>query len=209
MNKALNQFDAVAKYYDKLSIFIFGNSIQKSQLHFLTDDFVTGNVLIIGGGTGWLAKEVLLRFQKVHVVYIDASSKMIKQTKKIVASFGDRITVIHGTEESIPVDLKFDTVIANFYFDLFTERSIHGAIGQIEKSVNRNSTWLVTDFVDENKWWQKKLLRLMFLFFNRTCGLQLKELVKWQNALEANRLRRIESEQFYKGFICASVFTRQ
>ena len=54
----LNGFDSIASIYDPIARLFFGNSITESQATFLSE-IPVGKVLILGGGSGWIATEVL------------------------------------------------------------------------------------------------------------------------------------------------------
>ena len=78
----MNNFDSVAGYYDKLSILVFGTAMRRAQTAHLHDIPLGRNVLILGGGTGWLLSELSAVNPTCKVWYIDASSKMISLSKR-------------------------------------------------------------------------------------------------------------------------------
>lgn len=182
------------------------NQKRKSQCHFLKYLESSKEVLILGGGTGWIAKEILSRFPQLSITYIEASAQMIVQAKQKISNYSNRISFIHGTEKSIPTYVQFDTVIANFYFDLFTDVDLSRALNFIRKSMTKDSLWLISDFKDDGKWWQKILLKSMFAFFRITCGIRLTKLVDWRTPLLNSGFEPLDSKAFYKGFILSSVY---
>src|SRR5688572_27433406 len=119
----MNNFDSVASFYDRLSRLIFGNSILHAQTLYLPDIPTGANVLILGGGTGWLLCELLAKKPGCKIWYIEASEKMISLSKEATRDTSHRVTFIHGTEDRIPSGITFHVVITHFYLDLFSAGS--------------------------------------------------------------------------------------
>ena len=130
----LNGFDAITPVYDWLARFVFGKSIRNAQLKFLNKIPGGSNILILGGGTGWLLSKLLEVNPTCTVWYIEASQKMLKRAQKEVhVPPTTSVYYIHGTEEDIPLGMKYNVVIANFFFDLFSPSSLQTLIRDIDK----------------------------------------------------------------------------
>jgi ubiquinone/menaquinone biosynthesis C-methylase UbiE len=200
----LNGFDKIAKVYDLLAKMIFGNSIKKAQTHFINRIPEKATVLILGGGTGWILREILKQHTDCKFVYIEASKKMLSYSRaKIVA--GSDVQFVHGTEQEIPA-MEFDVVITNFYLDLFPNEKLREIIIKVKSSLRYEGSWIVTDFVDENKWWQKFLLKLMYKFFIITCKIEAQHLPDYVGSLRETDLHAIDSRKFFGGFIKTQIF---
>lgn len=201
----LNGFDKLAAVYDDLASFVYGKSIKNSQRHFLHHIPTKAKVLILGGGTGWLLKEIMLLRPACEIWYIEASEKMIALSKSKIVK--ENIHFIHGTENDIP-PISFDIVITNFYLDLFAQQSIDKVIGKIKSSLETKSSWLVTDFLDQGKLWQKIMLRMMYSFFHYVSQIESKSLQDWNSALQENGMTKKEAKSFYNGFIESCVYNK-
>jgi ubiquinone/menaquinone biosynthesis C-methylase UbiE len=201
----LNDFDRVAFIYDFLAKLVFGKEIQESQKYFLGKIYDHSKVLVLGGGSGWLLAELLKAKPNCEIDYVEASERMIALTKKKVKN-EDRVHLIHGTEEDISLAIKYDAVITNFYLDLFTMQQLDDVLKKIQSSIKSGGLWIVTDFVDNKKWWQSILLKLMYWFFRITCGLEMQQLPEWNKSMEKIELKEVESKFFYNGFIKTAVF---
>jgi tRNA (cmo5U34)-methyltransferase len=199
-----NDFDRLAFVYDRLVRLVFGRSLTNAQKYFLNKAAEPSNILILGGGTGWILTELFKIKDNVSVCYIDASGKMIATAKTKIKN-DRRVQFIHGTENNIPADRHYDLIVTNFYLDLFTNESIKVVLGKIRNSLTPKAQWIATDFTD-NKWWQKLMLRIMYFFFRLTCNIESKKLTDWQKELHAIDAKRIESKKFYNGFIATSLF---
>ena len=201
-------FDGVAAIYDTLSNVVFGRSMVRAQTFYLRDIPSGAKVLIIGGGTGWLLNELLVVNSTCSVWYIEASAKMLDLTKERISKSSNVIHLIHGTENSIPPDIKFDAVITHFYLDLFPQTSCDQVIQKISRSMHAKSMWLVTDFINTT-WWQNILLAVMYKFFRVTCHIEASQLPEWQDLVKRNGFVEVKSELFFWKFIRSSLFASE
>ncbi|MFZ6009654.1 MAG: class I SAM-dependent methyltransferase [Bacteroidota bacterium] len=205
-NSQLDRFNSIAPYYDKLAGAIFGRSIQRAQLHFLSEIPDGSTILILGGGTGWILRELFQRKPASKVTYIEASSAMIGQSKMQAQQFSRSIHFIHGTERSLRPDQKFHAVITNFYLDLFSETILRKVVQQVRSQLKQGGFWLVSDFVNDRKWWHRLLLWIMYRFFNSIARVEARVLPDWQSILKHHQLREEKTQVFYSGFIRSSVY---
>ncbi len=203
----INSFDKIAFIYDLLARLVFGSSIVRSQKYFLRGVPEHSNVLILGGGTGWLLAELLKLKPNCRVWYIEASSKMIAMTKERTKN-NPKVYFIHATEPAIPSSLKFDAVITNFYLDLFTEATLTDVVNSIQTSIKSGGLWIATDFIASKKWWQSPLLKIMYAFFHLVCSIEPKQLPKWGKAIQGSSMTKLKSSFFYYGFIESVLFTK-
>lgn len=198
----MNDFNRIAFIYDRLAKLVFGNSIVESQRYFLNRIPNHVEILILGGGTGWILTELLRVKPDVKVCYIEASSKMISMARTKINS---SIQFIHGTENDIPERSQFDVVITNFYLDLFTDESMGQALTKIKKTLRPGGQWIATDFVNTNCW-QDLMLKVMYSFFRMSTNIEARKLPHWNTALGESGGRKTESNFHYKGFIETSLF---
>lgn len=206
--KAANQFDRVARVYDRLAKLVFGTSIVASQQFFLREIPANARILILGGGTGWILNEIAAATTACEIWYIDASEKMIEQAKNANANLLP-VHFIHGTEDDIPPTVSFDILITNFYLDLFDERELYSVLDKITQSLTGEVRWIVTDFLDRKRWWQSLMLNAMYSFFRIVTGLENRRLPDWNLAIQRNGFAKIGSRLFYRGFIEAAIFAKK
>ena len=201
----MKNFDSVAGFYDKLATLVFGTAMRRAQTTYLYDIPQGSNVLILGGGTGWLLSELSAVNPTCKVWYTDASSQMISLSKRKMRNSTHEIVFIHGTEESIPVEIMFDAVITHFYLDLFPPDSCNVTIRKIRSNIRTGGLWLVSDFINTT-WWHGVMLRMMYGFFRLMCGIEGSSLSPWKNLLEENGFKEHKSREFFGGFIKSAVF---
>jgi tRNA (cmo5U34)-methyltransferase len=202
----LNRYNAVAPYYDRLAKMVFGNSIRISQLVHLPLIPEGGNILILGGGSGWLLKEVMLRSPR-KVWYVEASSAMISLSKKSIPDNG-YVVFVHGGLDSIPSSVVFDVVLANFFLDQFSDGEIREMLEIIYSALDEQGLLLVTDF-QKDAFWKQVFLKVMYLFFNVAGAIRNHKLPDWNGTVRERGFRPIAEATFYARFIRSVAFRKQ
>jgi len=201
----LNGFNTIAPFYDHLANLVFGRSIQSSQKVFLNEIKDCSTILILGGGTGWLLKELLRVNRSGVIYYIEASSKMI-EVAKVAVKNDARVTFVHGTEDDIPALVKFDAVITSFYLDVFTQKSLCIAVRKIGKSLMPGAYWLAADFTSGVNRWQRLLLKVMYYFFRVVTQIEPNHLPDWQCEICKAGFREQKSGTFCNEFILSILY---
>ena len=114
-------FDFVAPFYDSLAGLVFGRAIRDAQVIFLDMIPRQSQILIIGGGTGWILPEIFTRASPARIVYLEASPKMLNLARQqILNPAQEACTEFRlGTEKDIRSEEKFDVFISHFFLDLF------------------------------------------------------------------------------------------
>jgi ubiquinone/menaquinone biosynthesis C-methylase UbiE len=207
MTSQLNQFNRIASIYDLLAKIIYGKSIRRAQTFFFKSIPDHSNVLIIGGGTGWIARDLLSVKLDVRVVYIEASDKMLAKAKDKLNAHQKKIDFIHGTQDDIPTGAEYKTIITNFYVDLFPDEILDTHIKRIRTHLEVDGQWIVTDFVGNRKW-HRFLLWVMYRFFTATAAIHARTLPDWQSIMRTNNFSVIETKEFYHGFIRTCLFEK-
>lgn len=209
MSRDLDHFNWLAHYYDSLTAILFGKALHKSQVCFLRSAPQGCNLLIIGGGSG----KILTALQEVNpscnIWYVEASSEMLSMAaKKISAESRGRLSFIHGTEKSIPQGIRFDAVITNFFLDLYPDQELREISERIYHSLDSKGLWLVSDFVNGGKWWQRMLLWVMYRFFVITCNIKASALPSWEIQLKSAGMKENTFKLFFGGFIKSVVYEK-
>lgn len=202
-------FDWIAPVYDALAFVVFGHRLQQAQAAFLNHIPPDASVLLVGGGTGWLLEQLLLNCHPKRVLYLEASAQMLARASRrmvrhsVLGSVEFRL----GDENSLKPDERFDVVLTPFVLDLFTEETLRSQlIPQLLKAMNPRGLWIVTDFVQPRRNWQKLLLWLMIRFFRLTAGMKAKTLANWQRQLADAGLIRNACQNRVGGMVSAEVW---
>ena len=207
--ESLNGFNWISGVYDRAARVVFGKAILNAQLTFLDDIPINCKILILGGGTGRILEEMIRVNPRRAIWYIDASSAMLERAKERLRELpAHDVHFLHGTVNSIPGEIKFDVVITNFFLDLFTVQSLVGIMEKIDKALLTESLWLVTDFVNGKKLYQRLLLYAMYLFFRITSKLEARKLPPWEAMLKKWGFKKLKSALFFNAFIKSAVFIK-
>jgi hypothetical protein len=196
-------FDRIAQHYDSLAGCVFGKSIKDCQTYYLSAIPNASNILILGGGSGWILKEIEETTNDCRIWYIETSERMIALAKSRTNS--PRVTFIHGNEASIPKGLAFDVIITNFFLDLFDDDQLHTIVQAILPSIRKDAIWLVSDFVNR-KVWHCVMLWIMYRFFMLTTDLKKSYLPGWEFALRSMGFIELQSRYFYGSFIKSVIY---
>ncbi|MFC5408445.1 class I SAM-dependent methyltransferase [Larkinella bovis] len=197
-----NGFDFIAPVYDFLSRLVFGNSLRKAQVHWLPMVPPNADVLVLGGGSGWLLSRILTVCQPRNVIYIDASPKMIALAQQKV-NRDERVDFRIGTEQSIRPNERVDAVFTPFILDLFSnERLEKHLLPVLVRCLRPDGIWFGSDFLEPVQWWQHALLWSQYRFFGFLSGIEATRLPDWVSLLTGfSSLQPGPLARFYGGMI--------
>jgi tRNA (cmo5U34)-methyltransferase len=198
-------FDKIAPLYDKLARLVYGRAIVDAQVCFLDRIPCGADILIVGGGTGWLLTEIQKGQPDCTVCYVEASSEMILRARARKSTLP--VHFISGTHRDIPVK-KYDVIVTNFFLDVFSDDELKEVLDLLKNRIQPHGLWFVSDFVDGSGW-QKALLTIMYAFFKIVSGLGVNKLPAWKKSLSASGLKPIARLFFWRGFIESLVYIPQ
>lgn len=196
----MNNFNLIAGFYDLLARMVFGGAIRRAQMHFIRSLPSEGRVLLIGGGTGWFAEE-LLRSSAITITSVESSAAMTARAKKRLARFQGRIEHVCEPFEMVALNSGYDVVITNFFLDLFTEVNLTRVVDRIVTLMRPGAIWIITDFTKGGPWWQKAMLYVMYRFFRVTAGIETLRLPAWERLAAQAGYSKCDEKMFYAGFI--------
>ncbi|MGK0487971.1 MAG: ubiquinone/menaquinone biosynthesis C-methylase UbiE [Candidatus Endobugula sp.] len=201
-----NNFNLIAPLYDALAKLVFGNKLKQAQCHFLPLIPKDSNVLILGGGTGWILDEIFKTGFRGSVTYVEASAEMIKRTEKRLQP-GWKVALICGDEKAIP-DEFYDVLITNFFLDVFSADHLNKVMNQLSEQLSPRGLWFCTDFQHTNRLKHKLIIWSMLLFFRFSAQLESKVLLDFQSYFRALPFDQIQHKEFSKGLIFSDVYQK-
>jgi tRNA (cmo5U34)-methyltransferase len=167
-------------------------------------------VLVLGGGPGWVLTELLRQCPAARVLYLETSAAMLAQARARLAGLSpekqSQVTFRQGSERNLRPGEQFDAIITFFVLDCFTLDDFPGALARLQAARRPGAPWLVADFRPPRRWWQRGLLRAMYLFFGAAVGLRARQLPPWPTGLAKICNAMIYQSNFYAGFIAAQVW---
>jgi tRNA (cmo5U34)-methyltransferase len=209
-----NDFNFVAPFYDFLAGLVFGKSIKNSQTWLLPFIPEKANVLIIGGGTGWILTEMLDRVKPGKIVYLEASENMLERSQKryaqMVKKDAAEVEFRLGTQTTLAPTETFDVIFTGFLLDLFEPETLENLIQQLYSHLKPTGLWLLADFYPQNAtvFGQKSLLQTMVWFFKLTANLQTNQLPDLEKAFSRFPLALQQECFFYKDLIRSAVYRK-
>jgi len=197
-----------AWFYDGLSRLVYGRALVNAQVYLLQQVPANTNVLIIGGGTGWILEELT----KIHpaglqITYVEIAPNMIALSEKRNTGT-NQVTFINDAIENVALSAGFDIVITPFLLDNFTESTLNKVFAHISSLLKKDGLWLNASFQLTGKWWQQVLLKTMFIFFRITCGIEASKLPGIATCFEMNGYKLITEQPFFGDFIGSKVYRK-
>ncbi|MBB6112959.1 class I SAM-dependent methyltransferase [Mucilaginibacter lappiensis] len=202
-------FNNSAWFYDRLSRLVYGRALVNAQLYLLGFIKPNSNILIVGGGTGWILEELTKLYPLgLHITYVEVAAGMMELSKKRNTG-GNKIAYIQNAIEQVNLNPGFDVVITPFLFDNFTEQTLKTVFNHIHNLLKPQSLWLNADFQLTGKWWQLFLLKSMFVFFRLICGIEAGKLPEIKTHFTANSYAVVDEKTFFNDFIVANVYRKK
>lgn len=197
-------YDLIAKNYDSLSRLIFKNAIVKAQKVLLTFIDPPCNILLAGGGTGWILEEMAKSYPKgIRLTYVDSSAKMIEIAGR--RDFGENEIVFKkGDIEEYNSSEMFDIVMTPFLYDNFTPEKAERVFDRLDKLLIPGGILLYSDFkidTGANAFWQKILLKVMYLFFRMVSKVETDRLPGLESIASRKSYQVISRSNHFGNFI--------
>ncbi len=202
-------YDNSAWFYDRLSRVVFGQALVRAQTYFLNLIPANSNVLIAGGGTGWILEEIA----KVHpsglnIVYVEMSQKMMALSKKRNTA-NNTITYINAPVEQSGLTGKFDFMITPFLLDSLSDSTLNSVFASLNFLLHPQGLWLNTDFQLSGKWWQRVLLKTMYIFFKLIGCTVVMRLPQIKQRFELEGYMTVNEQTFFGDFIVSTLYKKQ
>jgi len=206
-----NNYDLIAKIYDPLSRLVFRKSQLKAQTDQLKYISSGNNLLIAGGGTGWILEEISKIYPSgLQITYLEISAEMIRMARERDTG-ENQVTYIHAGAADFQAGRKYDVILTGFLFDNFQSAEAMQVFTQFDKMIAPEGYWLYTDFqsdISKQTWWQKILLKTMYVFFNLVSGVKAKKVPDLSSDFQCAGYQIVNSKVYYNGFIQAVSFRK-
>lgn len=194
-----------AWFYDGLARLVYGKALVNAQVYLLQHVPVNSNVLIVGGGTGWILDELArIRPTGLSITYVEIAPAMIALSQKRNIG-GNEVIFINDAIENVTSLPDFDVVVTPFLFDNFTEQTLDKVFNSIAALLKQDGLWLNASFQLTGKWWQWVLLKSMFVFFRVVCGIEASRLPGINKCFEKRKYIIKAEKTFFRGFIKSTV----
>ena len=203
-------YNLIAPVYDALAKLVFGNALRRAQIYFLPLIPSSSNILLVGGGTGWILEEIgKIHPNGLHIDYVDVSANMIAMAKKKNCGENE-VNFIQQSILTFENNKLYDVIITPFLLDNFKEKTAQNAVSLLHQKLKEAGLWLYTDFQvnDKHSYWQKAVLFLMYLFFRIAANIEASRLPDVSSMFGKHRYHLIKSQTFLRRFIVTSVYKK-
>jgi ubiquinone/menaquinone biosynthesis C-methylase UbiE len=202
-------YNNAAWFYDRLSRVVYGKALIEAQVYLLQYIQPGTNILIVGGGTGWILERIaLIHPSGLQITYVEVSDQMMLLSRKRNTG-NNQITYINDAIESVNGLPDFDVIITPFLFDNFTPKKLEAVFAHMHPLLKNTGLWLNTDFQLTGKWWQSILLKSMLLFFKVVCGVESTQLPDYEKQFEQHDYKAEDSKAFFGEFIMSKVYKKK
>jgi ubiquinone/menaquinone biosynthesis C-methylase UbiE len=127
-------------------------------------------VFELGCGTGWFARELLMRYLPESSTYqcFDLSPTMVTLTKARLAKYGDRaqIRLTDGSLELPLPDSGFDRFVCNYVLDLLPREDIEVVIAEAHRMLEPGGRLCLISLTHGDSPFSRTLVRLWKLIFS-------------------------------------------
>ena len=203
-----SNYDNAAWFYDSLSRLVYGKAIVKAQVYLLQHIQPNSNILIVGGGTGWILDELTCIYPSgLKITYVEISAKMMALSKQ--KNTGDNeVIFINDAIENVQGLQQFDVIITPFLFDNFKLPTLKLVFEHLNDRLKPQGIWLNTDFQLTGKWWQSGMLNSMLFFFKLLCGIESTGLHEIEPYFIQSGYQMIDGKSFFNDFIISKAFKK-
>lgn len=206
----INNYDKIAKHYDFLSRLVFFKSQVNAQINQLKYIPKNSQILIVGGGTGWILEEITkIQPSGLHIFYVEASVKMTALSKQ--KNSGSNIVEFFTQDiKDFATQNTFDIILTPFLFDNFKVNDAKSAFNKLHDTLKDNGLWFFTDFNVQGKssLWKLLFIKFMYQFFTLFKIIDTQNLVNTAPYFEEKNYSIIDSKLYYNTFIEAIVYRK-
>jgi ubiquinone/menaquinone biosynthesis C-methylase UbiE len=179
----------------------------KRKTHFLHLIPANANVLIAGGGTGWIIEEISkIHPVGLHITYVEISARMMALAKKHTTN--NVVTYVNAPVENAGLLADFDVMITPFLLDSLSPDIFNKVFDNLYDLLKPGGLWLNTDFQLTGKWWQKPLLNTMYFFFRTVGCVDSSILPDLKKAFANKEMKLFDEALFYGNFVAAGVYKK-
>ena len=210
-------FDPVASIYDRLAKGIFGSSIQKIQIDLLPNLPDGSDILLVGGGSGWILEHIWALCPYRRLVFLEDSPNMLRLAQSKISSInleGEislKTELLLGREHFLPSFHQYSVIITPFFLDLFSEEELPQIMTSLDLYLKPGGLWLLADFSIEKTicrpiFWL--WIKLMYRFFRWTCGLQNQKLASFSSHFLLKDYVLLEERYRFFSFMVAQIYQK-
>ncbi len=183
-----------------------GRSLERRRRWFLPELRHARRALVLGDGDGRFLRELLRDNPTVRADYVDLSGRMLELARQKAGT--ERVNYRVGDAREIEFAAgQYDLIATHFFFDCFGSGELPRLIERIAASAKPGARWVVSEFRTPNAA-SALMVRLLYLFFRVTTGLQTQSLTDHRPFLEAHGFERLTTSGAGGGLLVSELWQR-
>lgn len=210
-------FDRLAPVYRALERVLAGDKLQRCRLAHLSQTRHARNALLLGEGHGRFIIPLLYANPSVRVTCVDASAKMLVQTKRAIKRAGLDTARVEFVCTDIfdwrPTTHGFDLISTNFFLDCFRADQLAVLLPKLASLATPDACWLVADFCTPGQVLARlraqAILWSMYRFFRVMTRLPATRLTDCTGLLQQQGFKLTDRETFDWGLLRADCWQRR
>ena len=205
-------FDTLAPHYRWMERVLAGEKLQRCRIEFVPTIPEPNRALLVGEGAGRFLAVFLSRFPQSKIVCLDASEKMLSESKRSITA-ATQVEFVHANIFDWPIpEQKFDLIVTNFFLDCFTPNQLQTIVRKLADAATPDATWLLSDFCEPPRGWKKWrarwILASMYLFFRFATKLPAGKLTPPDPLLSAAGFQLTDRKLYDWGLLHADLWKR-
>jgi SAM-dependent methyltransferase len=204
-------FDAIAPVYDALSWPLGPGAIAGVQRDLLGALPACARAVVVGGGTGRIAVDLIEGGAASRIVYLEPSRGMIARARRRAAARGvsHRIDFRRAGVEGIEAGERFDLVVTPFVLDLFAPVTLEVVMDRLDAGLVPGGAWLFADFVlDRAGPLGRATVPALYAFFRAVCRIEARRLPDFDAVFARRGFRVVAESRRAGGLLAARLLAR-
>ena len=176
---------------------------------------ISQKVLLLGEGRGKFLQYLLKENKTCEITIIESSKKMAQLIYNLIPRRDRfRVEIKNIAIEYFKSDRRFDLICSFFFWDCFSEYQLNRHIPSMLKLLCYKGYWHNADFVDHSKiscyqtFKNFIFLRLLYLFFWHTTGLDVKSVFPVRSLILKSNMRLIQSVESNSKLLKSDLFRK-
>jgi SAM-dependent methyltransferase len=199
-----------------LESLVAGNLLQQCRTTYLKEASSARHALLLGEGPGRYLVELLRVNPAVDVCCVDSSAAMLRAAARRLRAHGiseERVRFVAADWADWPFERhRFDLVATHFFLDCFRAEQLHSLVAKIADAVVAGGLWVISDFREPAKGWQRlrarAVLKLAYLFFRLATELPASRLIGPETLIQAQGFEFVAQRVFNHGLLYAALWRR-
>lgn len=204
----------LARTYRWLEYAAFGRLLEHCRFAHLPQMTPARRVLILGEGDGRFLARFLATNRNAHVDVVESSPQMIAMARsRLSGSDAWRVRFLaQDARDFHSPPSAYDLVVVHFFFDCLEVEELRRLIGKLDAASTPDALFVISEFHAPGnglaRWHALAWIRVMYLFFRWTTGLDVQRIPPYEEALAGVGFVLRNRTEWRWGLVRAELFVR-